>query len=590
MNEPDVQRARVPAVAGLAAVAAAFVAATWRTWHKWPDILVDSGVQLYLAWRISSGAVLYRDVSHLNGPLSQYVDASLFRVFGVSASTLFDANLVLAALLTVIVYVFLARRAGALAATAAGFVLVLGFAFAQYVGVGDQNYVAPYCHEATHGLFLAVLLVIALSRWTETARRRWAAWAGLCLGLTLLTKPEVFLASVVVTGAGLWLRRGQGRAHRGLTLFALSALAGPASFVVALLGPLGAPGSLRAVFWPWIVLASSHITDNAFYRWSLGLDEPLYNAEEAALYAAAFAVALLVAAWCSRGGRRTHLERILSIAGLAALAAVAWGFPWTEAGRALPVVTLVAAGAFLVEARRGGSPGLALWSVLGLALLAKMGIHGRLWQYGFTLAMPATLCLVVFVLAFLPARLARVGVDPRRFRAAAIAVLAIGLVQLVRVSDGNYAAKTFPLGHGADAVETFEYVGDEPEGRDAALALDWIESNTAPRSTLAVFPEGVALNYLARRRNPTRYVSFIPEEIAVYGEDAMLHDLEASPPDTVVLVHRDTTDHGVRFFGQAGSPGSRIMDWIQGHYTVRWLVGAEPLKTDAFGIEILTRK
>ena len=83
---------------GLLLVGCVFVVVTVLSWRKWPDILVDYGMQLYLPWRISEGDVLYRDVMYLTGgPLSQYFNALLFKLFGVSFSTLIFANLTITA-------------------------------------------------------------------------------------------------------------------------------------------------------------------------------------------------------------------------------------------------------------------------------------------------------------------------------------------------------------------------------------------------------------------------------------------------------------------------------------------------------------
>ena len=60
-----------------------------RSWGAWPDVMVDFGRELYVPWRITLGEVLYRDLEWFNGPLSQYVNALWFRLFGVGAWTLF---------------------------------------------------------------------------------------------------------------------------------------------------------------------------------------------------------------------------------------------------------------------------------------------------------------------------------------------------------------------------------------------------------------------------------------------------------------------------------------------------------------------
>ena len=65
------------------------VAASGR---KWTDPLVDFGRELYVPWRLSHGAVLYRDVDDFYGPLSQYLNAGFFRVFGPGLMVLAAAN------------------------------------------------------------------------------------------------------------------------------------------------------------------------------------------------------------------------------------------------------------------------------------------------------------------------------------------------------------------------------------------------------------------------------------------------------------------------------------------------------------------
>ena len=92
---------------GLAGLAGYFLATSWR---KWPDPLVDFGRELYLPWRLANGAVLYRDVDDFYGPLSQYLNAGLFRWFGPGLMVLVTANLLVFAAIVVAIY-FLFRRA-----------------------------------------------------------------------------------------------------------------------------------------------------------------------------------------------------------------------------------------------------------------------------------------------------------------------------------------------------------------------------------------------------------------------------------------------------------------------------------------------
>ena len=54
-------------------------------------------------------------------------------------------------------------------------------------------------------------------------------------------------------------------------------------------------------------------------------------------------------------------------------------------------------------------------------------------------------------------------------------------------------------------------------------------------TTFIVAPEGVMLNYLARRNNSSRYYSFIPFEVELYGEETIIADFNKNPPDYFII-------------------------------------------------------
>src|SRR5687768_5447393 len=91
---------RSPGFAGLIALtvhACLFALLMWWSWRKWPDPMIDFGRELYVPWQIVQGKVLYRDIASLFGPLSPYVNALWFKLFGVSLTTLIAANLAILA-------------------------------------------------------------------------------------------------------------------------------------------------------------------------------------------------------------------------------------------------------------------------------------------------------------------------------------------------------------------------------------------------------------------------------------------------------------------------------------------------------------
>ena len=202
--------------------AAVFAGLLVWSWRKWPDPIIDFGRELYVAWQITEGRVLYRDLATLFGPLSPYVNAFWFRMFGVSLTTLVACNLAIFALLLAGIYRFVGRCADRVTAAAATLSVLFLCGFSQYVEIGNYNFVTPYAHEATHGLAIGIGLLLCLANGVRTGSlRSWAA-AGICFGLIVLTKPETAiaaLAAVVTAVAGrAVLDRGDARRATGVTL------------------------------------------------------------------------------------------------------------------------------------------------------------------------------------------------------------------------------------------------------------------------------------------------------------------------------------------------------------------------------------
>ncbi len=177
--------------------------AAW-SWRKGANAVADFGRELYTPWQLASGKVLYRDIASIFGPLSQYVNAWVFRLAGVSVTSLLVANLLWVAITTALVYDFFKRSTDTLAATLCAAVFLCPFAFGHLDFFGNFNYLTPYAHEATHGVFLSIAAIWSLTRFVSSRRPWLAALSGFCLGLTFLTKPEISLAALAATAAG-WI-------------------------------------------------------------------------------------------------------------------------------------------------------------------------------------------------------------------------------------------------------------------------------------------------------------------------------------------------------------------------------------------------
>jgi hypothetical protein len=249
-------------------------------------------------------------------------------------------------------------------------------------------------------------------------------------------------------------------------------------------------------------------------------------------YAAIF-VPVSAVAWVVRR-RSADSQRFvaITIAVLVVVVLVAgwrW-FPWYEIGRPLPLFVLAIAVACGVRVSQGeASPALvgrSMFTVCALALLAKMILNARLRHYGFVLALPATVLLVETLVSWLPRAIGGSLV----LRWAGLAACATVTAALLYGAHLYGEGKTVIVGSGADA-----FVSDV-RGDEVNLALRAIQRHTAPGDTLAVLPQGLMLNYLARRPHPNPHLNCMPPEVISTGEDRIVAAYVRDPPDLVVLL------------------------------------------------------
>lgn len=350
--------------------------------------------------------------------------------------------------------------------------------------------------------------------------------------------------------------------------------------------------ALQGVSGSWRHVLAGGVLDQHFYRLGMGTDAPLANIKILVAIAAYFAIFLLPAALVAmRMGHRRRAGTVAAWIMFVVAIGVAGGLwnimPWMMAARPLPLFML-ALGAILTILflrKRREAPEAARWVlqiafiIFALMLLSKMVLNTRVYHYGFVLAMPASLILMAALLNWIPCGLTRLGGCGVVFRNTVLGGAIIVVLTYVNVVAQNMATKAHPVASGADSFRA-----DRRAGR-VNWAVREVRQRLQPDQTLAVVPECVMVNYLARRTNPTQYHRFDPLVIALYGEREMLQSLQSHPPDFVLVVHTDYDEFGLRFFGT--DYGRLIFEWIESNYSEVSSYGARPLRDEQFGMRLL---
>lgn len=567
-----------------------------QTWLTWPDAFVDFGRELYNAWRIAEGEWPFRDIAHYSGPLSLGLNGLFFKLAGVSMHGLFALNFAVWLGIAWALWRILARIASTGARVAAMSVFILLFSFSRLTGNGNYNYLAPYAHELTHGLLLSLLAILAFGRAAERstrAARPWVAAAGALLGLAMLTKPEIAIAAGLGIAGGLGARilraapAGRRRAW-GDGAAAAAAAAGIVAGAVAILGrhmPLAV--AAEGVVLPWRNLFNSDVVRLPYFQLFMGTDHLGASLRHwlplAGLFAGAAGLACLM--------ERVHPAKGAWIAAGTALAVAAgWivlRVDSSECARPLPLFAgLATAIAGWRLRRRAGvaDPADVLrWTfgVFATALLLKIFFFARIWHYGFVLAAPATVLVVAGALDGAPQALFARHDVRAAWRLLVAAVLVYFGQAEWRTSAGHVRTLTSALGTGGDRYRT------DANAAFLEAFLQEARTNLPPEATLAVLPEGAMLNYLLRIRCPVPYTVLMPPEVMTFGEETILGAFRRTPPDFVLLLHKDTALFGHRYFGT--DYGIRLMSWLRTEYQPVWALGPPPLQGEAGGLQLLRR-
>ena len=570
----------------------------WWTWRKWPDVLLDFGRELYAAWQLSAGKTLYADVAYFKGPLSPYLNALWFRLFGVSVTTLIVCNLAILGLVVYLLYQILTLISNRSTATIGCITLLLLFAFPQFIGIGNYNFVCPYSHELTHGIALSLLGIWCLRIHLRSHALLPIAGAGLLLGLVFLTAAEMSLAAclAMITGLALTLwqeRPGPARVIRVAGLFVGCAIVPPLIAFALLCLKMSPSQAFVGVLGSWTSVFSGNVVSLKFYRNVMGTSNTTASVEAILCwlggYILMFGPAAVVAFALARS-RTGRLWLPVVFLGVTGGLAANWNSrAWLSTTRPLPVLLIIIGLASFIDFinRRKNSqetaPLIVRLTVLTFAfvLLGKIILNVHVYHYGFALAMPATLITIAALLSWVPAAIDHHGGNGGVFRATALAVLTVAIFAHLQVQQSYLQWKIHPVSTGADLILS------DPRGEMVNAALSAIASRIQSNQTLTVLPEGVMLNYLSRRISSVPLMNFMPLEFALYGEDHISEAFRAHPPDYIALVHKDTSEYGFRFFGR--DYGQQLWMWIQKNYHPVTLIGDPPLRNENFGILLLGR-
>ncbi len=549
------------------------------SWQRWGSPLIDCGREMNQPLRLLEGQRLYADVANLYGPLAPYLNALLYRVFGVGLGTLIGHSLVVTLLIVALTY-WIGRRildppGAALAALAVTWLCALK---------PSGNYLLPYSFGALDACLLGLVALTLSTRFIETRSRTALALAGVAAGLGCSAKIELGLAACAALALAAWIG---GRSARERA-WHLAVGLGPALLVVAAAYELLA----LSIGWPTLLRESYLLPSRLpaalvfFNKRMFGFDRPWESIARMTIVGLRLALAASAVAWAaaaasSAPGSAGHKTRARVLAGrltitLVVLVAATSPFASWDMGPFLAVplllVGILAYG--LMRARRGvrrtgripRRAGLILLLTgFALATLARSLLRVRSGGAYSSYLLPAALVLFAYSWVHLLPLLM-----PRAAARHAARRLALGLLLAWVLGAAVVTAYRYD--------KYFRYALRTPRGTmrvlpDLGLAFEqamaFIRTHTRPGDAVAVMPEGTALDFFTNRRNP------LNEEITTPGlldEGRAIQELADTRTPLILVTNRPTVEFGAPVLGR--DYHQRLMSWIREHYRECGLFGA----------------
>ena len=232
-----------------------------------------------------------------------------------------------------------------------------------------------------------------------------------------------------------------------------------------------------------------------------------------------------------------------------------------------------------------------LW-MTAAAMLVRMALNPRIFHYGFVQAALAGVVGAAILMSSIP-KFLKVDAVATRWYQALITLLIVAVIGVAAsASRFFYSYHTLPVGEGADQFYAFD-PNASPTGLLVEKARQYLEKDTIDNSvhSLLVLPEGVMLNYLTRLPNSISYFFFAPFVLADGRNAEIIQQLNAAPPDRIVVISRDMREFGVAQFGESPEHGADLLAFISANYKGVYAFGdPDPANPDQFGVMIFARK
>lgn len=483
------------------------------------NILIDCGREAYYPLEILKGKILYKDIFDIYGPFSYMLNAQLFNFFGINLNVLYIAGGICTFLIATFTYLISTKFLTKFSSFAITLlIIVLGV-----LSPSLANFIFPYSFGIIYGLAALLISLFILICYSKAPQKSFLLpLSGLFAGISFCSKYEFFLYIIVLIIAAIKVKKlnfGQYLAFLG------SILAIPAVCFVILFFQGLRVEDLQKTF--ILIQKMGHCETLKYFYKSVGVyffdKTPLILLENLAKTAIPFCIFIF------GFGRK---NKVLSIF-LITVATIATCYTITPLSFVfLPILTMIfAVFSFKKLLNNNALLFLTLTTILAGAkvFFGLITLHYGVYFLGLYL-----ITLFALIREFF-------GDKKTDLNAIGIYLITIALIlayqNILMLKNKTYEIKT-EIGNIYTEKKLFESTKE---------LITYIQKHTKKQDKVAIYPEGMLINFLAQRDSDDYYSSLIPLYVETLGEKTIIQHLKTTKPKYIIFNNWNTKDYYYKY-------------------------------------------
>jgi hypothetical protein len=543
---------------------------SWYTWGHWGNLRVDMGRELYVPSSLLNGKLLYRDLWYPYGPLTPYLQALLYRLFGLHWNVLYLFGLATTLSCTFLLFTISRRFVSPTAAFLVPFCFLMqGFHPHLF------NYIVPYAYAATLGSLLGLACLYFVVRTTLNESGPNLSLAGFAAGLALLCKQEFGFSCYLLMAFVLTVRVLMQRSLRTLASDLLACVPG------VLLNVCVYGWFIWQLSPRFVLLENFQVTAGSYFMRTFGehwltvwglrfIPSEMVKTAAIGIFALA---AWFIMAFALRNALRYRfvLPCAATVFGVV-LAGYLLNFPPALYLTERWPLVIFPKGMFWLAClllvweltllfRNGSENGhMALAAVAVYAVATGIRIMVQVEPYGYAIFYNSTLFLA-FVVLLCRVIEAALPLEIRLRQALINGLLLMEVMGLALLLFPQPQRLPAPLTTSLGTIYTREV-----EATLFPQIISFMKQQKASGKHVLVLPDDASLYCFSDAEAPTRWYVLIPGVISPTQEEEYISQAERYGVDYILLSNRNTAVYGMPYFGIHYN--QKIYRWMQTHYKV----------------------